>query len=89
MVIEQVDFIDLEDAAVGGGQKSRLNAFLTLADGVFQVHGAHHSVFGGADRTTGDPPLPAVGVEAIPAEIETITWGQLKMALVVFLLYFL
>ncbi len=50
MIVQQVDFIDIQQAAVGGSQHARLEVALALLDGFLDIQGAHHPVFGGADR---------------------------------------
>ena len=50
VVVEQVDLVDVEQAAVGGSQHTRLEMALALLDGGFDIQRAHHAVFGGADR---------------------------------------
>ena len=50
MVVEEVDFVHVEDAAVGGGQNARLEMTLTLANCFLNVERANYSIFGRADR---------------------------------------
>ena len=50
MVVQQVDFIDVEQSPVGGCQHARLEVPLAFLDGFFDVQRADHPVFGGADR---------------------------------------
>jgi hypothetical protein len=48
VVIEQIDLIYIENAAVGGGQNARFKVALTALDGLFDVERADHAVFCGA-----------------------------------------
>ena len=48
MVVQQVDFIHIKNAAMGGGQQAGLHPLFTFFKGIFQVQGAHHAVFGGS-----------------------------------------
>jgi hypothetical protein len=50
VVVEQVDFVHVQDAAIGGSQDAGLKVALAALDGLFDVQRAHHAVFGGADR---------------------------------------
>ena len=50
MVVQQVHFIDIEDAAVGCGQQTRFEMLLAALDGALQVDGAEQPVLGGAER---------------------------------------
>ena len=50
MVVQQVDFVDVEQAAVGSRQHARLKMTLALLDGFFNIQRAHHAVFGGRNR---------------------------------------
>ncbi len=55
VVVEQVDLVDVEDAAVRGGQQARLVDDLAGAEGLLQVERADHAVLGGADRQLDQP----------------------------------
>ena len=50
VVVEQVDFIDVEEAAVGGGEHARFVTALAFLDGPFDVERANHPVFRGGNR---------------------------------------
>ena len=50
VIIQQVDFVDVEQAAVGGRQHAGLEVALALLDGLFDIQGADHAVFGGRNR---------------------------------------
>ncbi len=49
VVVEQVDLVDVEQAAVGGGQDAGLEVALALLDGLLDVERADDAVFGGGD----------------------------------------
>ena len=49
VVIEQVNFVDVEDAAVGGGEDARLEMAFAALDGFLDVQRADDTIFGGAD----------------------------------------
>ena len=49
VVVKQVDFVNVQDAAVGGRQQARLKAAAALADSRLDVQRAHDRLFGGAD----------------------------------------
>ena len=49
VVVQQVDFINIKQAAVGGCQHARLEVALALLDGFLDIQGADDSVFSGAD----------------------------------------
>ena len=49
VVIEQIDFIDIEDAAVGVGEDAGVEMTLALLDGLFDIQRADDAVFGGGD----------------------------------------
>ena len=50
MVFNQVDFIDVQKAAVGTRQQAGLEGLDTLRLRTLQVRRAHHAVLGGAQR---------------------------------------
>jgi hypothetical protein len=50
VVVEQVDFVDIEHAAIGRGQHARLKVAFALLDRLFDVERADDAVFGRADR---------------------------------------
>ena len=49
VVVEQVDFVYIEHAAIGRGQDARFEVALALLDGLFDVQRADHTIFRGAD----------------------------------------
>ncbi len=65
--MEQVDLIDVQDAAVGLGEQAGLEVALAGADGPLDVEAAQHPVLRGADGEIdhGDPPTN--GVENLTA----------------------
>jgi hypothetical protein len=50
VVVQQVDFVDVEQAAVGSGQDAGLEVPLAFLDGFFDVEGADDPVFSSGDR---------------------------------------
>ena len=50
MVVQQVDLVDVKQAAVGRGQHARLEVALAALDRLLDVQRADHPVLGGADR---------------------------------------
>ena len=48
MVFQQIDFIDVQIAPIGACQKSWFKRFHALRQGTFQIQGADHPVFSGA-----------------------------------------
>jgi hypothetical protein len=50
VVVEQVDFVDIEHAAVGRGQDARLEVAFAPLDRLLDVERADDAIFGGADR---------------------------------------
>ncbi len=50
VVVQQVDLVDVQQAAVGVGEQTRLVADPTGAEGLLEVEGTDHPVLGGADR---------------------------------------
>src|SRR5574338_540027 len=50
MVIQQVDLINVQQAAIGRGQDARLEMSLALLDGLFDIERSHHPVLGGRYR---------------------------------------
>ena len=50
MVVQQVDLVDIEHAAVGRRQDARLEVALALLDRLLDVQRADHAIFGGAHR---------------------------------------
>ena len=46
VVVEQIDFVDVEEAAVGLGEQTRLEPALALSDGGLQIERPHDPVLG-------------------------------------------
>ena len=81
VIVQQVDFIHVEQAAVGRGQHARLEMALAVLDGLLDVQRAHHAILGGADgqvheagatlrdrqRFTARQPIPAVVAQGVDA----------------------
>ena len=61
VVVQQVDLVDVEDAAVRAGQQAGLVRGDALAERLLQVQGAEHAVLGGADRQLDEADRPALG----------------------------
>ena len=59
VVVEQVDLIHVQQAAVGRRQHARLEVALALLDGLLDVQRAHDAVLGGADRQVHKAGAPA------------------------------
>ena len=60
VVVEQVDLVDVEDAAVGVGEEPRLEATLAELDRRLGVDGADDAVLGRVDGQLDDPHPPAL-----------------------------
>ena len=67
VVVEQIDLVDVEDAAVGVGEEPRLEATLAELDRRLGVDGADHSILGRVDRQFDHPRAPRSTARAIPA----------------------
>ena len=50
VVLQEVDLVDIEEAAVGAGQQAGLERLLALGQRPLQVERADHAVLGGAER---------------------------------------
>lgn len=50
VVVEQIDLVDIEDAAVCGGEQAGFEGFDTLGERALDVQGAHQAVLTRADR---------------------------------------
>ena len=50
MVIEEIYFVNVEQAAVGGGKHTRLKVTFTLLDGLLDIQRAYHAVLRRGDR---------------------------------------
>ena len=61
VVVEQVDFVNVEDAPVGGGDEARLEVFGAGFDGLFNVQGADQAILGGAHGEVNDAYLAGGG----------------------------
>ncbi|OBG54893.1 hypothetical protein A5669_19290 [Mycolicibacterium fortuitum] len=55
VVVQQVDLIDVEHAAVGTGQQARRESVLTVAEHLLQIQRPDHPVLGCADRQFHQP----------------------------------
>ena len=60
VVVEQIDLVDVEDAAVGVGEEPRLEATLAELDRRLRVDGPDHSILGRVDRQFDHPRAPAL-----------------------------
>ena len=67
MILEEIDLVDVEVAAVGAGEEAGFVRFLTTGEGAFEVEGADDAVLGRAeweiddgDRDFGGPQFLAV-----------------------------
>ena len=58
VIVQQVDFVNIQQAAVGGGQHARLEVALAFLDGFLDIQRTDHAVFGGADRQVDESGLP-------------------------------
>ena len=65
VVVEQVDLVHVEQAAIGRGQHARLEMALALLDGPLDVQRADHAVLGGADRQVHEAGAPAARPAAL------------------------
>ncbi len=54
VVLEQVDLVDVEIAAVGAGQQAGLEGLFAAGEGALDVEGADDAVFGGTERQVDD-----------------------------------
>ena len=68
VVVEQVHFVNVEQAAVGVGQHARLKMTLAFLDGLLDIQRADHAVFGGRDGQVHEGRGPAVIGEALLAD---------------------
>jgi hypothetical protein len=50
MIFEKIDFIDVEEPAIGAGQKTRLESLHAFHQSAFYIERAAHAVFGRAQR---------------------------------------
>ena len=50
VVVQQVDLVDIKQAAVGRGQHARLEMALAALDGLLDIQRADDAILGGADR---------------------------------------
>ena len=55
MVVQQVDLVDVEHAAVRAGQQAGRERMLAVAQHLLQVQRSDHAVLGGADRQLDEP----------------------------------
>ena len=49
MIVEQVDLVDIEDAAIGRGQNARFEVSFASLNRFLDVERTDHAIFGGAD----------------------------------------
>ena len=61
VVVQEINLVDVEDAAVCGGDQSRLEVLLARLDGLFDVKGTHETVFRCPDRQVNDADLAGGG----------------------------
>ena len=61
MVVQQVDLVDVEDTAVGGGDESGFETAAAGLDGLLDVQRPHQPVLGGAHRQVDDADLSGNG----------------------------
>ena len=54
VVLEQIDLVDVEIAAVGAGQQAGLKGFFAAGEGALDVEGADDAVLGGAEGEVDD-----------------------------------
>ncbi len=78
MVVEQVDLVDVEDAAVGRGQEARLERHHPLAQSPPDIDRAGHAVLGGVERQIDDPPRPASRGQVAAARADRALCGRLR-----------
>ena len=72
VVVQQVDLVDVEEAAVGGGEQPGLEGLHAFGQRAFEVEGADEPVLGRADRQLDEPGRAAAsrragGVRAVRA----------------------
>ncbi len=65
VVIEQVDFVHIEHAAVGRSQDARLEVLLTRLDGLLDVERADDAIFSGADGQVDERRLANLGRQRV------------------------
>jgi hypothetical protein len=77
MVVQQIDFVDVEDAAVRGGQQPRLVAHLAGAQSLLEVQGADDAVLGRAHGELDQPSRPGAGGRCIMGSVRA---GRIRVA---------
>lgn len=76
VVVEQVDFVDVEQAAVGACQHAWLKMALAFLDGAFDIEGADDAVFGGGDgQVDKGGGFAFVGQRVFAADKTLLTFG--------------
>ena len=55
VVVQQIDLIHIEQAAVGAGQQTGLDGPATVPGCLFKINPPGHPVFGGIERQSDDP----------------------------------
>ena len=50
MVLEEIDLVDVQKAAVGPREESGLEGLLTIVKRALQVQGTDHPILGGTER---------------------------------------
>lgn len=61
VIMQQIDLVDVEHAAVGASQQSRRERVLAVAHHPLQIQRANHPVFGGPQRQLHEAGLGAPG----------------------------
>ena len=64
VVVEQVDFVNVEDAPMGGGNQPRFKVFGARFDSLFNVQSADQAILGGSHRQVHDAYLAGCGSAA-------------------------
>jgi hypothetical protein len=81
VVLEQVDLVHVEEAAVGAGEEPRLVDLLAVAEGALEVERADQPVLGGAEREVDHGHLrlagPARGTGAL-APVALVAAGAVR-----------
>ena len=69
MVIQQVDLINVQQAAVGGCQHTGFKVAFALFDGAFNIQRADDAVFGGADRQVNERYFAGFNLQAVALRV--------------------
>ena len=67
VVIEQVDLVDVEDAAVDRGKDTGIDRHRPLTDRPLHVDGAHHPIFGRPEREVDNADSPPFHIQVLSA----------------------